>query len=420
MGSGSDTVQWRLAASLQAACAGEDPRRVRTAAWLVAGLLLEQDARLSRIALAMAEPASQEARERRLRRWLDGPFDVHACYRVLVGRLLRGWRLGSATVVLDTSSVCGRLYYVRVGLVHDNRCIPLAWRCLTTRSATVDFASYRPLLEAAEGVLPRGADRMLLADRGFLHVRLLKWCDAHGWRYRIRAKQGLRVQLPDGTCRAVRDFRSMPGALRVLDTVHVTGHRYGPAGLLLCWPQYGGDSALHVLSSDAPSVRTLWEFRQLAAVERGFRDDKSGCFGLERVRLTSPERLERLLFGIAVAELYLKSLGTRTLLQGAGHEVDAHREGGHSLLQLGARFLRRCLWRGVTPPLTLGLVPDAPMAGRSDERATLQAFYRRLGLVPGQRWVPPDSFEERNVLWWLPGNVKRYPPRQPVGNPPLL
>ena len=173
---------------------------------------------------------------------------------------------------------------------------------------------------------------------------------------------------PVVTRRKVRDFRSMPGALRVLGTVQVTGHRYGPAGLLLCWPLYGGDSALHVLSSDAPSVRTLWEFRQLAAVERGFRDDKSGCFGLERVRLTSPERLERLLFGIAVAELFLKSLATRALLQGAGHEVDAHREVGHGLLQMGARYLRRSLWRGVTPPLTLGLAPDAPVAGRSDVR----------------------------------------------------
>lgn len=38
----------------------------------------------------------------------------------------------------------------------------------------------------------------------------------------------------------------------------------------------------------------------------------------------------------------------------------------------------------------------------------------------GLRWIPPGSFEERNAVWWLPGNNKRYPPRMPIVDSPMI
>ena len=89
--------------------------------------------------------------------------------------------------------------------------------------------------------------------------------------------------------------------MRLLDSAYVGAAGIGPVGLVLCWPRYGQDQTMHVLSPDAPSVRTLEEFSRLAGIERAFRDDKSACFGIERVRLTSPARLGCLLLGIAMA-----------------------------------------------------------------------------------------------------------------------
>ncbi len=80
------------------------------------------------------------------------------------------------------------------------------------------------------------------------------------------------------------------------------------------------------VSPDAPSVRTLPEFQRLGDVDRTFRDDKSAGFGIERVRLTTPHRLDRLLLGVAIAQVLL------------------------------------------------------------------------TGLEPGVRWIPPRSFEERNLM----------------------
>lgn len=416
----AQTVHRRVMTLIAASCAHEDPRRVRTAAWLVTGLLLKQDARLPRLALAMASPRTHAPRVRRLRRWLDGPFDVHGCYGDLVARTISRWWVDEVTLVLDTTSVGGRLYFVRIGAVHDEHTIPVAWRVVVGKSATVDFESYRCLLEAAERILPRRMTRTLVADGGFQHVRLFRWCDRHGWRYRVRAKSSLTVVLPDGTQRAVREFRSRVGEMRAMETVFVTRYQYGPAGLVLAWPRYGSDPTMHVLSSDAPSVRTLWDFSRLSCVDRGFRGDKSACFGIERTRLTSRVRLERLLFGLAVAELILKALATRSALRDDAWQVDADSRGGLSLLQTGARLLRRSVWNGRTPPLHLDLLPDYVDRGSVAEARTLRRFYRRLGLEPGKRWIPSGSFEERTLMWWLPGPTKRYPPRMPLGKPPLL
>ena len=68
----SATLYGRVLASLEGACAEEDRRRVRSLGWLVTGILLEQDARLGRIALAMGSAASAASRQRQLLRLLDG------------------------------------------------------------------------------------------------------------------------------------------------------------------------------------------------------------------------------------------------------------------------------------------------------------------------------------------------------------
>ncbi|MEO8083598.1 MAG: hypothetical protein ABI780_07240, partial [Ardenticatenales bacterium] len=51
--------------------AGGDRRAVRWVAWLVTGLMLEQDARLERIALAMSGPQALASRVRTIRRCLN-------------------------------------------------------------------------------------------------------------------------------------------------------------------------------------------------------------------------------------------------------------------------------------------------------------------------------------------------------------
>lgn len=58
----SGTIHRRVMAVLESACAGEDRRNVRSLGWMVTGILLEPDARLPRIALAMSPTATLASR----------------------------------------------------------------------------------------------------------------------------------------------------------------------------------------------------------------------------------------------------------------------------------------------------------------------------------------------------------------------
>ena len=239
---------------------------------MVTGILLEPDARLPRIALAMPPTATLASRQRQLIRMLDGPLDVRACYRRLLRRVLEGWYVKRVTLLLDTTSISGRVYFVRLALAHGDHALPLAWRSYVGRSATVGFETYCELLEEAESLLPPRLQWMLLADRGFQHLVLLARCQhQHGWLYRSREQ---------GACAA-----------------------------------------------------------------RSGRDERhaSGC-----------------------------------------------------------------------------LLPDELMQEQLDERRRLRAFCRGRGLGPGECWIPPGSFEERNATWWLPGNITWYPPRMPIDDPPSI
>ena len=87
----SATLYGRVLASLETASAGEDRRRVRSLGWLVTGILLEQDARLGRITLAMGSAASAASRQRQLLRLLDSGLDLRRCYRRWMRREFESW-----------------------------------------------------------------------------------------------------------------------------------------------------------------------------------------------------------------------------------------------------------------------------------------------------------------------------------------
>lgn len=66
----------------------------------------------------------------------------------------------------------------------------------------------------------------------------------------------------------------------------------------------------HRGSRDFAESSARWEYLRPNCVDRGFPDDKSSQFGLERFRMGEPERLERLPFILATAAFVLRSLAT--------------------------------------------------------------------------------------------------------------
>ncbi len=96
---------------------------------------------------------------------------------------------------------------VRLVVVHRGRALPVVWRVMEHRSASVGFTDYREMLQQALNRLPKGVKVVLLAERGFVHTDLMKAMTIQwGWHYRIRLKKDTWIWRPGkGWCQ-LKDF----------------------------------------------------------------------------------------------------------------------------------------------------------------------------------------------------------------------
>ena len=67
--------------------------------------------------------------------------------------------------------------------------LPIVWRVMEHRSASVAFSDYREMLYQAIGRLLESVKVVLLADREFIHAELMQAATIQlGWHYRIRLR----------------------------------------------------------------------------------------------------------------------------------------------------------------------------------------------------------------------------------------
>jgi hypothetical protein len=119
-------------------------------------------------------------------------------------------------------------------------------------------------------------------------------------------------------------------------------------------------TAFIVASSEPTTARTLQEYGLRFDIEETFRDEKSGGYQLQTSRLATPDALERLLLILALATLYLTSLGAGVVQADKWRWVDPHWGRGLSYLQLGWRWRRQQSARGwqAFAPFQLDPAPD--------------------------------------------------------------
>ena len=99
------------------------------------------------------------------------------------------WGENTLYLAFDTSMLWGRYCIIRVCVVYRGRAVPLAWEVIEHRSTSVSYRVYRRVLHRVPALLPSQAKHIvLLADRGFADVALMKLCKRLKWGFRIRIK----------------------------------------------------------------------------------------------------------------------------------------------------------------------------------------------------------------------------------------
>jgi hypothetical protein len=281
--------------------------------------------------------------ERRLQRFLHNPrLDWQACLPAFAAWVLRHLDTPRLLVLLvDETSLQEHVKVMAVSLAYRGRAIPLAWwgyRPAAWPSGQVALIS--TLLDWVAAGLPPGCRVLGEADRGLgTSPELLRALQARGGYFLVRVQRQVRLRLADG--RVVPFARLVPKA----------GRRWGgpvaafkKAGWLRCWavglwraPQ----AEPWLLLTNWPEARGQWDGWRMWE-ELAFRDFKSSGWQWQRSHVWSPGAANRLWLVMALAYVWVLSLGTRVLRTPAWRqELVRGRHHRHSVFHLGLRWLTR-------------------------------------------------------------------------------
>lgn len=325
-----------------------DLRCLITFVWALVGLLMSQQIHLSQWALYRPGGVKAGSKQRQLSRWLHNrKINPSQVYGPLIKRVLQAWANQQLYLALDSSSLWGRFTLVRLALIYRGRALPLTWLVLSRQSTSVGYADYQVLLRQAAAYLPASCQVVLLADRGFVDVKLFQLVRDLGWSFRVRLKQSLWVYRANKPRTKVGRLMPAKGQALFIHKVWLTDQRFGPIYLALAHVQTANGYEQWAIGSDDPTdLQTLTEYALRFDLEENFLDDKSAGFQLESSEIHQAEALARLLLILAVATLYLVNSGVAVVTTGQRHQVDAHWQRGLSYLQLGWRWLRQALCQG--------------------------------------------------------------------------
>ena len=358
-----------------------DVRRLMVLAWAVVGLCLTGTVNFNKWGegvIGRAQYASSH--QRRFQGWLYNPrVKPIKFYFPLLKAALSEWSLDQPLyLALDASDLSNGYILIRLALVYRGRTIPVTWRVMKHNSTSVSYKDYKVLLNHALLVLPKGRPIILLADRGFVHAKLVKFCRKNHWGYRLRAKSNTVIRLPDRSVASFDKLCPPKGHAHIYQDVHILGENIGPVNIALANPEDDQDP-WYIISDEPTSVTTLDEYALRFDIEEGFLDDKSGGFQVEASKLDDPQAIARLFLVLAVAILHFTSVGIAVVKQETRRWVDTHWDRGMSYLKIGWSWLRQQFRKDwpVLPPFGLDPKPDPEPAMAS----------RRKAAEPKRQWV---------------------------------
>src|SRR4051795_1762244 len=230
-------------------------------------------------------------------------------------------------------------------VTRHGRATPLIWLSvhkdeLTDARNAYEDAAVRRLAE----VLPDDVKVTLLA--GFADTKLFGFLDELGFDYVIRLKGNTKVSAADGPTRPAGEGQG--GRARKLRDAAVTEAQY-PVGAVVCVHAKGMKEAWCLATSNAAaSSRQIIDlYSKRWSVEPSFRDTKDLRFGLglSSVRISDPQRRDRLLLLNAFAVVLL------TLLGAAGESLgmDRHLKSNTVKTRTHSLFRQSCMLYDLIP-----------------------------------------------------------------------
>jgi DDE family transposase len=297
------------------------PQAAVLALWSI-GMVLARSCALSAVSELLARGLERKPNtvRQQLREWCyeaqakrGGPrqeVQVESCFAPLLAWVLRWWEGKQLALAIDATTLGQRFVVLVVSVVYRGCAIPVAWTVLPATEKHAWRGEWLRMLRQVRTAVPRDFFVIVLADRGLYARWLFQRIVRLGWHPLLRINTGGTFRpAKSGHSQPLRDFVPVPGSQWVgIGTAFQGPRRRLNCTLLARWEAGYRDPWL-LLTDLAPSAGEACWYGLRAWIEQGFKVTKRGGWQWQRTRMTDPQRAARLWLAVAVATLWLLSVG---------------------------------------------------------------------------------------------------------------
>ena len=291
------------------------------ALWSV-GMVLARSCALSAVAGFMAaglerkeNSVRQQLREwcyeaRAKRGWQRQELLVESCFAPLLGWVLSWWQGQQLALAVDATALGARFVVLAVSVVYRGCAIPVAWTVLLANQKHAWRGEWLRMLRQLRPVIPATMTVIVLADRGLYARWLYRRIVRLGWHPFLRINSGGTFRpLDSNRFQPLRSFAAQPGwRWQGRGTAFVSRPSRLDCTLLACWEE-GYKEPWFVLTDLPPEAGQACWYGLRAWIEQGFKITKRGGWQWQRTRMSDPQRAARLWLAVAVATLWVLSVG---------------------------------------------------------------------------------------------------------------
>lgn len=237
--------------------------------------------------------------------------DVTTCFAPLLAWIVRLWHGSQLALTIDATTLSDRFVVLAICVVYRGIGIPVAWTIVPAHQRHAWRREWLRLLRLLRPAIPHDWTVLVLADRGLYARWLFRRIVRLGWHPFLRINTGAKFR-PAGHARWYW--------LRELVSEHDT-HWQGtgmafkstdsrlPCTLVAWWGAAYTDP-WYVLTDLAPHACAVEWYGLRSWCEQGFKCTKRGGWQWQQTQMTDPQRAERVWLALAVAMLWMVSIGT--------------------------------------------------------------------------------------------------------------
>ena len=273
-------------------------------------------------ALALQVGSSEASLVQRLREWCYGAKDkrghkrreleVRSCFAPLLSWILAWWppdelRLALA---LDATTLKKRFTVLCISVIYRGCAIPVAWKLVEAEEKGSWQPHWRELLTLIHAAVPTEWTVIVMSARGLYAPWLYQQIVSLGWHPFMRInKQGHVRPVGEATFRGLSTVAPTAGSewCGSVDCFSEPKSRLR-CTLLARWDE-GCEEVWLVVTDLAPEQASVVWYGMRSWIEGGFKDTKRGGWQWHQTKMVDPARAERLWLAIAVATLWVVSVG---------------------------------------------------------------------------------------------------------------